>query len=585
MGVTRLAVTLVVLSVVVSVAPCYGENPLVAGLMEQEMGEEMEPNLGEVEAQAPAPAPGGPQDLISYTDKVEEVLDKMQHAKTDWPAELEKVRNGVVQLRIVQEDFMWSMPYRSPMRETIFGSGWFIDNKEFGVDTGDDLLIVTNAHVAKQASSITILIPELGKEPIAGEAVGVCVQRDIALVRVKDPKEVLRLFKERTGKDDIIRMKMGDSDIMNRGAPVMAVGYPLGMQSIKASVGIVSGYQQFKSSLYLSITAPINPGNSGGPLYNAQGEVIGINSAKFAKASGIAFAIPSSQVRVAIDALYAQREFIEPELGITTSVGTADLNEYLTGLKSKDGVYVKEVMPDGLFADAGGAAGDLLLAIDNNKVDRFGKVWMEQLKDRLNMQGLLLRHPLGDEIAFHVYRADTAGKGKLIKLTTVYKFTRRPSVHFLYEPIVDRPKYVTFAGFVFVKLNLNLVESNMDENPEELVQYTEPENRDKDAIIISNVVPASLAHNDGSAKKGLLVKEINGMKINTMDELCAALAAHVNPDEFWSLSTAKSFTAFKVQNVLDYEKERAKTRLSTSPFHGCSKTHKQKLESTFLSSA
>merc|ERR1712086_414732 len=98
-----------------------------------------------------------------------------------------------------------------------------IDNSEFGVDTGDDMLIVTNAHVLKQASSITILIPELGKEPIAGEAVGVCVQRDIAIARVKNPKEVLKMFKERTGEADIVRMKMGDSDIMNGGAPVMAV--------------------------------------------------------------------------------------------------------------------------------------------------------------------------------------------------------------------------------------------------------------------------------------------------------------------------------------------------------------------------
>jgi S1-C subfamily serine protease len=553
--------------------------------MEEEMGEEMAPNLGEEQQPAESGGGGKSEDVISYTDQVEKVLDGMKTAKTDWPAQLEKIRNGVVQLRIVQEQFMWSMPYRAPMRETIFGSGWFIDNSEFGVDTGDDMLIVTNAHVLKQASSITILIPELGKEPIAGEAVGVCVQRDIAIARVKNPKEVLKMFKERTGEADIVRMKMGDSDIMNRGAPVMAVGYPLGMQSIKASVGIVSGYQQFKKSLYLSITAPINPGNSGGPLYNSDGEVVGINSAKFAKASGIAFAIPTNQVRVALDALYSAREFIEPEIGITTSVGTADLNEYLTGLKSKDGVYVKDVMPDGLYADAGGASGDLLLAIDGHKVDRFGKVWMEQLKDRLSTAGLLLRHPLGTEIAFHVYRADTVGKGKLIKLSTIYKFTKRPAVHFLYEPIVDRPKFVTFAGFVFVKLNLNLVESHMDDNPEELVQYMEPINRNKDAVIISNVIPASLAHNDGSAKKGLLVKEINGMKINTMDELCAALSSNVDPKQYWTLSTSKTFTAFKVEQVLDYEKGMMSSRLHSSPFHGCHKSHREQLETAFLSSS
>jgi len=377
-------------------------------------------------------------------------------------------------------------------------------------------------------------------------------------------------------------MTLGDSDIMNRGAPVMAVGYPLGMQSVKASVGIVSGYQQFKKSLYLSITAPINPGNSGGPLYNSAGEVVGINSAKFAKASGIAFAIPSNQVRVALDSLYMQREFIEPELGITTSVGTANLNEYLTGLKSKGGVYVKDVMPDGLYAEAGGAAGDLLLAIDDHKIDRFGKVWMPNLKDRLSTAGLLLRQVMGKDLIFHIYRADEVGKGKLVKLKTAYKMTKRPLVHFLYEPIVDRPKYVTFGGFVFVALNLNLVENHMEDNPEELVKYMLPENRDDPAVIISNIVPASLAHDDGSAKKGLLVHEVNGMKIKTIDQLCAALSAHVDPEKFWTLATSKTFTSFKVKQVMDYEKETGSDPKHKSLFNGCQATEQEALKRAFL---
>merc|ERR1719160_823488 len=112
---------------------------------------------------------------------------------------------------------------------------------------------------------------------------------------------MLQIYKARTGEADIVRMKLGDSDKMVRGSPIMAVGYPLGMHSVKASMGIVSGYQQFKSSLYMSITAPINPGNSGGPLFNTDGKVVGINSAKFAKASGIAFAIPSNQLKVTLD--------------------------------------------------------------------------------------------------------------------------------------------------------------------------------------------------------------------------------------------------------------------------------------------
>jgi len=188
---------------------------------------------------------------------------------------------------------------------------------------------------------------------------------------------------------------------------------------------------------------------------------------------------------------------------------------------------------------------------------------------------------MGKDINFHVYRASAGKKGELMKLKTVYKFTKRPEVHFLYEPIVDRPRFVTFGGFVFMKLNLNLVESNMDDNPEELVKYMEPENRDDSAIIISNIVPASLAHNDGSAKKGLLVHEVNGQKVKTMDELCAALSANVDPNSFWTLSTAKTFTSFRVKQVMDYEKSRTKDAQHASSFNGCKKADQSQLETLF----
>merc|ERR1712166_815158 len=82
------------------------------------------------------------------------------------PQLLEERRDGVVQLAVVQENYLWSKGYRQPILEEIFGSGWFIDNSEFGIETNGDLLIVTNAHVAKQAKSIQVLVPSLGQEPI-----------------------------------------------------------------------------------------------------------------------------------------------------------------------------------------------------------------------------------------------------------------------------------------------------------------------------------------------------------------------------------------------------------------------------------
>merc|ERR1712070_736755 len=182
---------------------CVSEN-LVAELGESEGVEALEQQGSGL----PQPA------ILQFSDAMLKAMAKVKSTKTNWQQNLETVRNGVVQLRVVQEKFLWTMPYRAPLRETIFGSGWFIDNKEFGVNTNNDILIVTNAHVAKQASSISVLIPELGQEPIAAEAVGVCVARDIALIKVVDPKRMMAIYKTRTGEDDIIRMRLGDSDKM-----------------------------------------------------------------------------------------------------------------------------------------------------------------------------------------------------------------------------------------------------------------------------------------------------------------------------------------------------------------------------------
>merc|ERR1719271_1335412 len=134
----------------------------------------------------------------------------------DWMKNLETHRDAVVQIMVTKKKFMWKAAYRAPLSEEISGSGWFIDNKEFGVDTKDDMLVVTNAHVAKNAAEINILVPSLGQEPIPAEVVGLCSQRDIALLKVTDPKKLLALYKAKTGKAKIVKQKLGDSDEMKR---------------------------------------------------------------------------------------------------------------------------------------------------------------------------------------------------------------------------------------------------------------------------------------------------------------------------------------------------------------------------------
>merc|ERR1712070_66547 len=414
-------------------------------------------------------------------------------------------------------------------------------------DTKNEMLVVTNAHVAKNAASIHILIPSLGQEPIESVVVGLCSQRDIALLKVKNKEKLLALYKAKTGKKTIIKMKLGDSDKMARGAQVMAVGYPLGLKSVKASMGIVSGYQQFKSALYLQITAPINPGNSGGPLFNSNGKVVGINSAKMAQASGMSFSIASVQLKVMLDVLYQRREFVTPFLGYKFSVGTKLLHKYLHvegDTMKQGGIYITSVQPLGLFEEAGVKRGDLLVTVDSANIDRFGQTWMPTMKDNINILGLLARKKVGTPLVLGVWRAK---EKKMVSLSVKYDSTKPFAIPYIYEPILQKPKFEIFAGIVLMELSLNMVSVLLSNNVAGLIKYTQPENRMKPRIVIAGVIPGSLAALDGSIKSGLLIDTINGKEVSSMKDVCGVLAQ--KPKQWWTISTRETFTAFKVHQV------------------------------------
>merc|ERR1719305_1759414 len=341
--------------------------------------------------------------------------------------------------------------------------------------------------------------------------------------------------------------------MMLRGAPVMAVGYPLGMQSVKASVGIVSGYQQFPTALYLSITAPINPGNSGGPLFNENGEVVGINSAKIASASGMSFSISSVQLKVMLDILYQRRQFIVPYLGYGFSVGTKLIQNYLQVSGDMDktgGIYITKVHPNGLFSEAGVKKGDLLLTVDGANIDRFGQTWMPTMKDNINILGLLARKKVGSMLTVGVWRKS---ESKLMSLQAKYDETPPFAMPYIYEPILQKPKFQIFAGVVFMELSVNLVTVMLQSNVAELIKYMKPKNRLKPAVVVAGVLPGSIASLDGSIKPGLIVKQINGKPVQSMQDICATLKDPAK-SAWYTISTSQTFTAFKAKQVAQYQK-------------------------------
>ena len=158
-------------------------------------------------------------------------------------------------------------------------------------------LILTNNHVVADADEIKISFTEASDEkPTDAEVVGRDPEIDVALIKVKD-------------KQGMVAASFGDSDALEVGEYVMAVGNPFG-QGHSVTHGIISAKGRtapdFPLANYLQTDAPINPGNSGGPLINLKGEVIGINNAIDQRAQGIGFAIPINIVKKVLPQLRAK---------------------------------------------------------------------------------------------------------------------------------------------------------------------------------------------------------------------------------------------------------------------------------------
>jgi S1-C subfamily serine protease len=252
-----------------------------------------------------------------------------------------------------------------------------------------------------------------------------------------------------------------------------------------------------------------------------------------------------------LDVLYKRRQFVVPYLGYGFSIGTKLIQDYLqvTGTQAKTGgVYVTAVHPNSLFKEAGAEAGDLLVSVDGAPIDRFGQTWMPTMKDNINILGLLARKKIGSDLTLGVWRKS---QKKMMQLTTKYDETPAFAVPFIYEPLIQKPKFQIFAGIVFMQLVENLIETLLEENVAELIKYMKPENRLKPAVIIAGVLPGSIADLDGSVKEGLIVEQFNGKDISEIDDICKSLASHSG--DWFTVSTAKTFTALKKSAIDEAE--------------------------------
>lgn len=358
---------------------------------------------------------------------------------------------------------------KKPRRSSALGSGFVIS---------EDGYIVTNNHVIDKADEIEIEF--FSGEKLDATLIGTDPKTDIALLKVESDKP-------------LPFVTFGDSDASRVGDWVVAVGNPLG-QGFSVSAGIVSQRGRALSGTYddfIQTDAAINKGNSGGPLFNVEGDVIGVNTAILSPSGGsigIGFSMASNVVSKVVDQLKEFGETRRGWLGVRIQDVTKDVAEALE-LADAKGALVTDV-PDGPGKDSGIKAGDVITMFDGHEV-----------KDTRELVRLVGNAAVGKAVRVLVIRD---GKSETLKVT----LGRREDAEAKTVPVaLDKPEAEdkTLLGMTVAVLDADLrTQLGLDDGIE--------------GLVVKDVADASDAFEKG-LRAGDLIVEAGQQKIATIKDL------------------------------------------------------------------
>lgn len=252
------------------------------------------------------------------------------------------------------------------------------------VVNANDGVVMTNYHVIKAADEVRVSLAD-GRS-FEAKVLGEDAELDIAILKIK--------------ADDLVEVNIADSDVLEVGDFVVAIGNPFGLGQT-VTTGVVSalgrtglgieGYENF-----IQTDASINPGNSGGALVNLAGELIGINTAIIAPAGGnvgIGFAIPANMAKASMQQIIEHGEVKRGQLGIGIQDITPDLRKAFDMENGQGGVLVTNVMENSSAEDAGLKSGDVIIAVDGKETTSTG-----QLRSRIGTR------KIGDKVTVTLIR-------------------------------------------------------------------------------------------------------------------------------------------------------------------------------------
>ena len=358
-----------------------------------------------------------------------------------------ELKPSVVNISVVKSSPDGQSFYRSIPKpdRTGQGSGVIISRK------GE---ILTNNHVVEGAKIISVKLAD-GRE-LKAEIVGTDSNTDLALLRT-------------VSEDDLPVARLGDSDRLAVGDWVMAIGNPFGLEAT-VTVGVLSGKGRVIGAGpyddFLQTDASINPGNSGGPLFNTQGEVIGINTAIIPGGQGIGFSIPINLAKEVASQLRKEGRVIRGFIGVGVQPLTPALRSALQLPADAKGALASSIMPDGPAQDAGIKVRDLIVSVNNERIASDRELLAEVAKLEV-----------GKEAPFTVYRS---GEERTVFIRVMERPSRELSSD---KPAVQTPQQGARLGVAIQDIPSN------------------------DGVLITRVLPQSKAERAG-LRRGDIVRSV-----------------------------------------------------------------------------
>jgi serine protease Do len=363
--------------------------------------------------------------------------------------------------------FFGQMPKSFKTRS--LGSGFIIDPKGY---------VVTNNHVVEGAEKIKVIL--VGGKEYRATVKGRDPKTDLALIQIVDPPPNLPF------------LKFGDSDAIQVGDWVMAVGNPFGLghtvtQGIISAKGRVIGAGPYDN--FLQTDASINPGNSGGPLLNLNGEVIGINTAILASGQGIGFATPSNIAKFVIPQLREKGKVIRGMMGVQVQNVTPELAKSF-GMSEAKGALVAEVNPGSPAQKGGIERGDIIIEFNGHPIHEMNE-----------LPRMVADTPPGSKATVKVLRN---GKEKTLHLTITELTEQRQA-----KVKEERRGEKTPLGLDVENLDPNLAR-----------QFRLRDHRGVVIVQVDSGTPAA----EAGLRAGDMILEVGGTVVSTVKEYNAAIA-------------------------------------------------------------